>query len=324
MKVTYRQWAIAIYLSVTNLKGVASLKLHRDIGVTQKTAWFMMHRLREAWAWAPEEFEGPVEVDETYIRGKRKNMHADRRKQFEGRGAVGKKPVVGIKDRKTKRVQAQVVDDVTKATLQEFVERRRAEGATAYTDEARAYEGLDNHETVKHGVGEYVRGMAHTNGVESFWSMLKRGYMGTYHYMSWKHLQRYVNEFTGRHNIRDMDTICQMHDVVGRAGRATAHVQGACGLVLAPYPLLVYLSSEVKSRRRVSSPYRPSDNSGALPIKLRRHDPLRARARSRTGISSFARRATYHLPTRASERESPVAHTTGLLYIYVYPTVPIR
>ena len=219
-KVTYRQWAIAIYLSVTNLKGVASLKLHRDIGVTQKTAWFMMHRLREAWAWAPEEFEGPVEVDETYIGGKRKNMHADRRKQFEGRGAVGKKPVVGIKDRKTKRVQAQVVDDVTKATLQEFVERRRAEGATAYTDEARAYEGLDNHETVKHGVGEYVRGMAHTNGVESFWSMLKRGYMGTYHYMSWKHLQRYVNEFTGRHNIRDMDTICQMHDVVaGLAGR---------------------------------------------------------------------------------------------------------
>ena len=101
-KVTYRQWAIAIYLSVTNLKGVASLKLHRDLGVTQKTAWFMMHRLREAWAWGPEEFEGPVEVDETFIGGKRKNMHADRRKLYEGRGAVGKRPVVGIKDRKTK------------------------------------------------------------------------------------------------------------------------------------------------------------------------------------------------------------------------------
>lgn len=219
-KVTYRQWAIAIYLSVTNLKGVASLKLHRDLGVTQKTAWFMMHRLREAWAWGPEEFDGPVEVDETHIGGKRKNMHAKKRRMLEGRGTVGKVAVAGIKDRATKRVQARVVDDKTMATLQPFVEARCTKGAKVYTDEAKAYDGLENREAVKHGVGEYVRGMAHTNGVESFWSMLKRGYMGTYHYMSWKHLQRYVDEFTGRHNIRDMDTIRQMHEVVaGLVGR---------------------------------------------------------------------------------------------------------
>ena len=177
-KVTYRQWAIAIYLSVTNLKGVASMKLYRDIGVTQKTAWFMMHRLREAWAWGPETFEGPVEADETHIGGKRKNMHAKRRKQFDGRGAKGKQPVAGVKDRATKRVRARVVPDTKQATLHAFVEAHRKPGAKLYTDESRSYDGLDNRESVKHGAREYVRGMAHTNGMESFWGMLKRGTWG--------------------------------------------------------------------------------------------------------------------------------------------------
>ena len=90
------------------------------------------------------------------------------------------------------------------------------DGAKVYTDDAAAYNGLENHETVKHSVSEYVSGMAHTNGIESFWSMLKRGYHGVYHKMSEKHLQRYVNEFCGRHNMRELDTIDQMRHVVAR------------------------------------------------------------------------------------------------------------
>ena len=212
-KVTYRQWAFAIYMCLTNLKGVSSMKLHRDLGVSQPTAWFMLHRIREAWDYEAEEFEGPVEVDETYVGGIDKNRH-ERKKLKMGRGPVGKMAVVGVKDRATNRVRAKVVERTDGVTLKSFVESHRVPGATAYTDEHRSYVGLENHETVKHTVKEYVNGMVHTNGVESFWSMLKRGYHGVYHHMSWKHLQRYANEYAGRHNLRDMDTLDQMRDVV--------------------------------------------------------------------------------------------------------------
>ena len=116
-----------------------------------------------------------------------------------------------MKDRDTNQVAAKVVKSADKDTLQGFVKDHAAEGATVYTDEAIAYETLPfDHEAVKHSVGEYVRGQASTNGVKSFWSMLKRGYHGTYHKMSVKHLQRYVTEFAGRYNVRDLDTIQQM------------------------------------------------------------------------------------------------------------------
>ena len=189
------------------------MKLHRELGVTQKTAWFMSHRLREMFDCNPELLSGPVEVDETYIGGKRKNMSNAKRRELAkaGRGAVGKTAVVGIKDRKTKHVKAQVTKSTNKKTLQKFVTDNVSSGAIVYTDEAAAYKGIPfRHETVNHGVSEYVNGMAHTNGIESFWAMLKRGYQGTYHKMSPKHLQRYVTEFAGRHNIRDEDTIDQM------------------------------------------------------------------------------------------------------------------
>ena len=209
-KIPLHKWAIAFYLYSTNLKGVSSMKLHRDLGITQKSAWYMAHRIREMWDESADKFAGPVEVDETYIGGKEGNKHANK-KMRQGRGAVGKTPVAGVKDRDTGKVSTAVVPATNRATLQGFVGERVADGATVYTDEHAAYLGLPYpHEAVRHSVGEYVREMAHTNGMESHWAMLKRGYIGVYHQMSRKHLPRYVAEFAGRHNSRPLDTADQM------------------------------------------------------------------------------------------------------------------
>lgn len=213
-RVPLRKWAIAIYLELTSLKGISSMKLHRDIGVSQPTAWHMLHRIREGWN-RPNgngDFSGPVEVDEAYMGGKRRNMSNRKRTELAGtgRGSVGKTAVVGMKDRATNQVSAKVVEDTTKDTLQGFVHERIKPEAKVYTDSASPYASLKNHESVRHSVGEYVRGMAHTNGVESFWSMLKRAHTGTFHKLSPKHLHRYVNEFAGKHNLRALDTLDQM------------------------------------------------------------------------------------------------------------------
>ena len=149
------------------------------------------------------------------------------RAELEGRGAVGKTAVVGAKDRATNQVRAQVVENTDKPTLQGFVIDNAAPDATVYTDEAAAYEGLPMpHDAVKHSVKEFVRGQIHTNGMESFWSMLKRGYVGVYHKMSPKHLDRYVTEFAGRHNDREHDTIDQMGEIVdGMIGKRLTYEQ---------------------------------------------------------------------------------------------------
>lgn len=225
---SYQVWVLAVYLLNTDLKGRASMKLHRDLNITQKSAWHLAHRIRETWEKRGGSlFGGPVEADETYVGGKRKNMSNAKRRQLAkegaGRGTVGKAAVVGVKDRETGKVSAHHVQDTGMSEVVGFVTGHAKPGATVYTDDAPVYDILDawyDHESVKHSVSEYVRGMAHTNGIESFWSMLKRGYDGTYHKMSPKHLQRYVNEFVGRHNVRESDTISQMAGTVaGMVGK---------------------------------------------------------------------------------------------------------
>ena len=231
-KIGYQNWLTAIYLMSTSLKGVSSMKLHRDLGITQKSAWFLAHRIREMWRrdeMKEDVFLGPLEADEVFLGGKVDRMSASRRKKFRGLGPYANKvAVAGIKDRSTKQARLRVVGTVISEELREFVDRHRNENTVLYTDESAVYAGLKNHESVKHSAREYVRGKVHTNGIESLWSMLRRGIMGTYHRLSWEHLPRYTTEFEARHNCRDFDTVEQL----------ALMVMGADGRVL-PYAELV-------------------------------------------------------------------------------------
>lgn len=212
------KWLFAIYLVVTARKGISSLQLSKEIGVTQKTAWFMLQRIREACSNNDHDdfLSGIIEADETYIGGKESNKHASKKLKA-GRGAVGKIAVLGMRERGG-YVKAKVLNDTTAKTIQSELNANISEGSTLCTDEHRSYKGNKyKHKVVNHSAKQFVDGMAHTNSIESVWALLKRGFYGIYHSFSKKHLQRYVNEFVFRLNqgnckIHTMDRIESLLD----------------------------------------------------------------------------------------------------------------
>lgn len=196
------KWLYAMYIVVTARKSVSSLQLSKEIGITQKSAWFMLHRIREACGDDLTMLSGVIEIDECYIGGKEGAKHESKKLNM-GRGPVGKTPVMGMRERGG-RTLAMPVCDTEQGTLQSAIYARVAPGSTLHTDEAPAYGDMDGlffrHESINHSAGEYARGPVTTNGIESVWALLKRGVHGTFHHISPKHTGRYVNEFTFRLN----------------------------------------------------------------------------------------------------------------------------
>ena len=205
------KWLPAVWMIVNDKNGISSWELHRALGVTQKTAWFMLHRIRLAMqdgGFAKFGGSGPVEADETMIGGLARFMHKDKKAKITGTGGVGKELVMGLLDRETGKVRVKHVANRKRHTLQEEVRANVEAGSEVFTDELASYTGLDKdyvHQFVNHAE-EYVCGNVHTNGIENFWSLLKRGLKGTYVSIEPFHLFRYLDEQAFRYNNRkDMD-----------------------------------------------------------------------------------------------------------------------
>ena len=219
-KADLQHWIYAIYSVLTARKGVSAMQLSKELGVQYRTAWHMLHRVREACGRGDFTLSETVEIDETFVGGKEANKH-ESMKLHAGRGTVGKEAVVGIRERGGK-VKATHAERTDAATLVPLVEKSVEKGATVYTDDAAAYGALPSvvnqyaHATVAHSKGEYVRGDIHTNGIESVWAVLKRSIHGTWHHVSPKHLEKYVNEASFRLNEGncEVDTLDRMEALV--------------------------------------------------------------------------------------------------------------
>ena len=213
-RISLQKWAVAMYYTLTARKGISSLQLSKELKVTQKTAWFLLQRIREACELEQFKLENIVEVDETYIGGKAKNKHQDK-KPKNLRGTEGKQAVFGMRQRNGKTI-AKPVPGTDRKTLIPEIERLVESGSVICTDDSGTYRELNPekyyHDSVNHSAGEYVKGFVHTNGMESVWAILKRALTGTYHHVSFKHLHRYVNETTFRLNDGncEVDTVDRM------------------------------------------------------------------------------------------------------------------
>jgi len=209
-KLDFQKWFLAISLVLNAKKGISARQLARDIEVTKDTAWFMMMRIRKAMVEYGELLEGIIEADETYIGGENKNRHSDKKTEGrQGRGGEDKTPVIGILERGGK-VKAQKAKNVSGKTLKSFIKRNVKKGSQIMTDEWKSYNGLSllfGHSIVKHSMGEYVNGSIHTKALEGFWSLLKRGVIGQYHYVTPKYLNKYIDEFCFRYNNRENENI---------------------------------------------------------------------------------------------------------------------
>jgi transposase-like protein len=213
------KWIYAMYLLLTARKGISSLQLSKEIGIRQASAWFMLHRIREACGPDLKKLSGVIEIDECFVGGIEANKH-EHKKLKAGRGTVGKTPVLGMRE-KGGRTVAKTIANTDAGTVQAEIHRHVETGAILHTDEAGAYTGIGGiffeHDTVNHGEGEFVRDGVTTNGVESVFAVLKRGLIGVYHHASKKHLGRYVDEFTFRLNEGNVKhhTLTRLESLVG-------------------------------------------------------------------------------------------------------------
>ncbi len=210
-KIPLQKWFLALYVFSSHKKGISSHQLAKDISVTQKSAWFLLHRLRYAFDHPNFKYTlgNVVEIDETFVGGQAINKHADKKTKNDKGGTIHEKqPVLGMIERDG-NVKAIVVPNRDKETILPIIYNNVEQGTSIMTDEYPAYKSLDNgyiYLTVNHGAKEYVNHMAHTNGIVNFWSHLKRGIDGIYHWVSKDHLQSYVDEFSFRFNTRKFDT----------------------------------------------------------------------------------------------------------------------